>query len=284
MAGGSDQKKRARRHYRPTVEGLEALRLLSGAAQAHALSGMIVERDLLADPVHEQLEASEDARASAVSNATWDAALGHSLAELMSDPPTTSLAPVGMSYGSTIAAAPDSAAISSGLTQLNKYLNRAWYRAGIPAQLHDDNSQAVYATLLQNLGRPRFDSLVGEVGNWGIREVFSRETSEGIAFFRAVDMVKKRSQREKVYQSLESVDVPAASEAQKTAETLRAALQDAIEQNLNPREAALIQDTLMGKTPAEIAQQWGVAPKTVSNEKSRVLQKLREALVDHELN
>jgi DNA-binding CsgD family transcriptional regulator len=40
----------------------------------------------------------------------------------------------------------------------------------------------------------------------------------------------------------------------------------------------------MGKTPAEIALQWGVAPKTISNEKSRVLQKLREALVDHELN
>ena len=65
---------------------------------------------------------------------------------------------------------------------------------------------------------------------------------------------------------------------------LRAALQDAISQSLNPREAALIHDTLLGKTPAEIAQQWGVAPKTISNEKSRVLQKLREALVDHELN
>jgi DNA-binding CsgD family transcriptional regulator len=36
---------------------------------------------------------------------------------------------------------------------------------------------------------------------------------------------------------------------------------------------------LQGKTPAEIAQQWGVAPKTVSNEKTRVIQKLRDALV-----
>jgi DNA-binding CsgD family transcriptional regulator len=40
----------------------------------------------------------------------------------------------------------------------------------------------------------------------------------------------------------------------------------------------------MGKTPAEIADQWGVAPKTVSNEKTRVLQKLRLALADHEMN
>ena len=92
------------------------------------------------------------------------------------------------------------------------------------------------------------------------------------------------AQREKVYQSLESVDVPSDTGGQQTGATLRAALQDAIDRSLSPREAALIQDTLMGKTPAEIAQQWGVAPKTVSNEKSRVLQKLREALVDHELN
>ena len=287
LAGGSGQKKRTRRHYRPTVEGLEALRLLSGAAQAHLLPGMIVERDLSTDPVQEHHETSEDAKASTVSSATWDAALGHTLAELLSDPPATTLAPSGAtsaSTTSTFTAEPDSAAISSGLTHLNKYLNRAWYRAGIPAQLHDDNSQAVYTTLLQNLGRHRFDALVGEVGNWGIRDVFTRETSEGVAFFRAVDMVKKRAQREKVYQSLDSVDVPSDTGNQRTGATLRAALQDAIDQNLSPREAALIQDTLMGKTPAEIAQQWGVAPKTVSNEKSRVLQKLREALVDHELN
>ncbi len=244
---------------------------------------MVVERDLLTDPAHEHHESSEDAKASAVSSATWDEALSHSLAELLSDTPATTIAPSAVT-ASTLTAEPDSTAITSGLTQLNKYLNRAWYRAGIPAQLHDDNSQAVYATLLQNLGRQRFDALVGEVGNWGIRDVFSRETSEGVAFFRAVDMVKKRAQREKVYQSLESVDVPSDTGGQQTGATLRAALQDAIDRSLSPREAALIQDTLMGKTPAEIAQQWGVAPKTVSNEKSRVLQKLREALVDHELN
>ena len=44
---------------------------------------------------------------------------------------------------------------------------------------------------------------------------------------------------------------------------------------VQPREASLVYDTLMGKTPAEIALQWGVAPKTVSNEKTRVIQKLR---------
>ena len=64
----------------------------------------------------------------------------------------------------------------------------------------------------------------------------------------------------------------------------RDALEEAIDQALSPREAALIKDTLKGKTPAEIAVQWGIAPKTVSNEKTRVLQKLCDVLAQHELN
>jgi DNA-binding CsgD family transcriptional regulator len=285
LAGGGEKRTRARREYRPTVEGLEALRLLS-TASAHLVPGMVAERDLLADPGRGPLTPGPDTHSLPVSSATWDAALGHTrLADLLSDPTTTApVSPSTADSARTVRPTTDPALLNSGLAQLNKYLNRAWYRAGLPAQVHDDSSQAVYATLLQNLGRQRFDALVTEVGQWGIRDVFSRETSDGITFFRAVDMVKKRAQREKAHQSLDNVDVPSPGGEQRAGAALRAALQDAISQNLNPREAALIHDTLMGKTPAEIALQWGVAPKTISNEKSRVLQKLREALVDHELN
>ena len=174
--------------------------------------------------------------------------------------------------------------LTSGLSQLNKYLSRAWYRAGISPQLHDDSTQAVYATLLQQLGRSSFDSLIADVGHSGIKDVFTRETSEGLAFFRAVDMVKKRAQRERVHHSLDSLDVAGPVDSHGTSAARRQALLEAIEHTLKPREAALIRDTLMGKTPAEIADQWGVAPKTVSNEKTRVLQKLRLALADHEMN
>jgi RNA polymerase sigma factor (sigma-70 family) len=257
------------------------------AAQAHLLPGMVAEHDLRSDATHEPTALERDATPVAVSDAAWDAALGHTrLTDLLSEPETaiSASSSVGVTSSTTATQPADPAAVTAGLSQLDKYLNRTWYRAGLPAQVHDDSSQAVYATLLQGLGRNRFDGLVAEVGQWGIREVFSRETSDGIAFFRAVDMVKKRAQREKLHQSLDSVDVPARSSDQVSSVALRAALQDAISQSLNPREAALIHDTLMGKTPAEIAQQWGVAPKTISNEKSRVLQKLREALVDHELN
>lgn len=52
-----------------------------------------------------------------------------------------------------------------------------------------------------------------------------------------------------------------------------------IESSLNSRKAALIDATLRGETPAEIALRWGLAPKTVSNEKAQATRKLRDALV-----
>ena len=77
----------------------------------------------------------------------------------------------------------DASALSSGLAQLNKYLSRAWYRAGIPVQMHEDCTQAVYTTMLQQLGRDQFDALISDVGHSGIKDVFSRETNEGLDFF-----------------------------------------------------------------------------------------------------
>jgi DNA-binding CsgD family transcriptional regulator len=266
------------------VERLEVVRVLSSATQAHPLAGYAAEHDLLVDPDHPSalLPQSHD-QAPAISSDAWDAALVQTeLTDLLGGS-TGPVVTTGSAPAPQVAVAEtDLAAISSGLTQLNKYLNRAWYRAGIPAQSHDDSTQSVFTSLLQSMGRPRLDSLLAEVGQSGIKDVFSRETSEGVAFFRAVDMVKKRAQRERVHLSLDSFEVSSANDPGTAAR--RDALQEAIAHKLSPREAALIQDTLLGKTPAEIALSWGVAPKTVSNEKSRIFQKLRDVLADHELN
>jgi RNA polymerase sigma factor (sigma-70 family) len=250
---------------------MEALRLLSSAATAAPLSALAAEHDVLTDPTAGKLPQVNNL--PPVSSATWDAALVQThLADLLSG-----LSPSGGS-GSPSVATSDPSALASGLTQLNKYLNRAWHRAALPIGVHEDSSQAVYATLLHQLGRDRFEALVSDVGRVGIRDVFSRETNDGVAFFRAVDMVKKRAQRERAYQPLDAVDLAASSPSSET-RTRREALREAIDHSLSPREASLINDTLMGMTPAEIAHHWGVAPKTVSNEKTRVIQKLREVLL-----
>lgn len=257
LSGNRDGKKR--RSYRPAVEALEALRLLSSAAQT--LPELAVERDVIYAPL--PVEAPTPGFSEA--DAAWDEALGQThLADIL---------------GSTVGEEErDPEAVESGLLQLNRYLSRAWYRAGVAVQMHDDCSQAVYVTLLQNLGRNRFDSLLSEIGQTGIRDVLSRETADGPDFFRAVDTVKKRAQRERTYQPLDTAVAAGTATEVDSIAGWRNALQEAIDQSLNPREAALIYATLKGETPAEIASQWGVAPKTVSNEKTRVIQKLRDTL------
>ena len=73
MASGSEKNSRARREYRPTVEGLEALRLLSSATQAHPFAAVAAEHDLRADPAPQTGPLGDDS--PPVSDATWDAAL-----------------------------------------------------------------------------------------------------------------------------------------------------------------------------------------------------------------
>jgi RNA polymerase sigma factor (sigma-70 family) len=239
---------------------LEALRLLSGIAQAP------IDVALPLEPADVPVGATpiNPAPTSSATVSTWDDAIVASqLADL---------------FGTALDTTTD-AELSAGLAQLDRYLARAWFRAGIPPQQHDDCTQAVYTTLLQTVGRDQFDQLVSDVGQSGIRDVLSSETPEGPDFFRAIDSVKKRAQRERSYQSLDMVDSLYTNRSNLSTAELKSTLQEAISASLSPREAALIQATLQGETPAEIAEQWGIAPKTVSNEKTRALQKLRDVLV-----
>lgn len=232
--------------------------MLSGAAPA-MLPDVPIEQEVLPT-----IESTTPVEASGAEVA-WDAALGQSrLADLLET--------------STASAITHAEEFRDGLSQLDRYLGRTWSRAGIPPQKHDDCSQAVYLILLQSLGRDGFDHLVVEIGQFGIRDVLSRETAEGPDFFRAIDTVKKRAHRERGFLPLDGVADPQALSSIPDLEW-QDTIREAIDRTLSPREAALIQATLDGETPAEIAEQWGMAPKTVSNEKSRAFQKLREFLV-----
>jgi RNA polymerase sigma factor (sigma-70 family) len=270
----NERRPKGRRAYAPKVEVLEALRLLSGTATA-GLPQLVAEHGPLDGPAVIP-PALPDLPGS--SGETWDAALAQThLSDLLGSVPAAIPA---VTEPSSSATAADPSDVAAGLSQLDRYLNRTWYRAGIPTQQHDDCTQAVYAQLLQVLGRDTFESLAADVGQHGIRDVLSRETSEGPDFFRAIDTVKKRAQREKTFQTLDGQVDPVAANPESSAKTASSGdLHDAIARRLSPREAALVYETMKGSTPAEIAQQWGVAPKTVSNEKTRAFQKLREALV-----
>ena len=163
---------------------------------------------------------------------------------------------------------------AAGLAQLDRYLARAWHRAGIAPDRRDDCTQGVYLALIEGWRPDRFRSAVGEVSRRGVPAVFGRETPEGPGFFRAVDRIKKQAQRARSHVSLDAVGAPAARPEDRD----RVALREAIAAGLSRREAALIDATLAGESAAEIAAGWEVAAKTISNEKSRIVSKLRGLL------
>jgi RNA polymerase sigma factor (sigma-70 family) len=251
-----DGRRRTSQAYRPKVEALEALRLLD-AGLVPSLAPLVAEQAVAAQPVSIEPGLAHEA--------AWDAALEQTrLADLLGRPSEL-----------------DPQAILSGLDQLNRYLARCWARAGISSQAFEDCTQTVYEVLLEQHGREGFDQLAGDIGRNGVSKVLNWDAPDGPDFFRAVDMVKKRAQRTRSFQSLDDhhADLTDTAGGDGASADWRGALDEAIDRALSDREAALIRDTLQGKTPAEIAQQWGVAPKTISNEKSRAIQKLREVLV-----
>jgi len=260
-----DSRKKPRRSYRPTVEGLEALRLFSGLLGTPL--EIPSEHDWLPESDSEPGTAAPPVPADLDSEA-WDAALGATRpSEILK----------GRDRVSGLEAEADPESLKRGLNQLDRYLAATWARARLPERKHEDSTQAVYLTLLNRLGRPGFDRLVAEIGRSGVRDVLSRETAEGPDFFRAIDAAKKRAQRERAHASIEEglIDPPQPVRD----EDGIAALNEAIERTLSDREAELIRLTIAGESPAEIAERWGVAAKTVSNEKSRAFQKIRDFLL-----
>lgn len=211
----------------------------------------------------------------------WDAALDGTLLEEAPTRLTSDSAPMVTTAGTTAIGAisdrDEPEALQAGLHQLNRYLARCWTRAGISPQQFEDCSQAVFATMLKQFGRDGFDQTLDEIGREGIPRVLNRETPRGPDFFRAVDMIKKRALRQRSHQALDDhqYDLAHPSSAH---DDWSESLHEAINRSLNQREAELIQATLQGFSPSEIASQWGIAPKTVSNEKTRAFGKLRLAL------
>ena len=92
----------------------------------------------------------------------------------------------------------------AGFAQLARYLGRAWARAGIAPQRHEDCTQAMYLALIEDWGSDRFRHLVREIGRQGIRAVLAHEPGDGLDFLRAIDRVKKRARRARTHRESDS--------------------------------------------------------------------------------
>ena len=269
------QKGRATRRYQPGMERLEALTVLNAAIPT--LAELAPSSSIFQpEPTWQKSDSSSkiivpDLSAPVDSSAmdAWDAALAAQADQLTTN-------------GNSLADHFSESMAQVGYDRMERYLNRAWNKAGIAPPQDEDCTQSVYMVLLQRWGRDNFENLATHVGRDGLSTLVTRKSPVGLDFLRALDQIKKQTQRQMSRQTFLADESNAIAADRGYAGPDEIAMGRDMEQiikaSLAPREADLIRSTIQGDTPSEIAARWGVSAKTVSNVKSEALNKLQVVL------
>ena len=157
-------------------------------------------------------------------------------------------------------AAPTSA---KAVTDISKYCQTCWRNARLPADRWQDCTQEVFVRLLERVDADKWGSVLVD-----------DETIERREFLRAIDAVKKRTQRARKFSGL-SPDLPDRAPTNTVTKDDRDALAKAASELLSPRQQRLLALTADGWTVPEIAEELKTTPERVSDEKYKAVKKLQ---------
>lgn len=161
------------------------------------------------------------------------------------------------------AATPNLAPNSKAVTDISKYCQTCWRNARLPADRWQDCTQEVFVRLLERV----------EADKWG-SVLVDDETIERREFLRAIDAVKKRTQRARKFAGL-SPDLPDRQPMNTSARDDREAVAKAACELLSDRQRKLLNLTADGWTVPEIADELNTTPERVSDEKYKAVRKLQ---------
>jgi RNA polymerase sigma factor (sigma-70 family) len=179
---------------------------------------------------------------------------------------------VAVVLGTALAATPAKASASTAtepnsqaVTDISKYCQTCWRNARLPADRWQDCTQAVFVRLLERV----------EADKWGTVLVDS-ETAERREFLRAIDAVKKRTQRARKFATL-SPELPDRRPVSNSARDDREAVAKAAAEQLSPRQRRILELTADGWPVPDIATELGTTVERVSDEKYKAIRKLQHS-------
>lgn len=181
---------------------------------------------------------------------------------------------VAVVLGTALAGSPAQAKSSSAepaakaVTDISKYCQTCWRNARLPADRWQDCTQEVFIRLLERVDAERWHSVLVD-----------DETAERREFLRAIDAVKKRTQRARKFSGL-SPDHPERRVVNNTTKDDREAVSRAALEVLSPRQRRLLDLTADGWTVPEIATELGTTVERVSDEKYKAIKKLQHYFGD----
>ncbi len=170
---------------------------------------------------------------------------------------------VGTALGAMGSASASACDAVPATRDLSRYCTSCWRNARIQPDRWEDCTQEVLVRLLERVQPSHWD------------RILSSEGDDRREFLRAIDAVKKRTQRAKKAISLDA-DVPADRNHHEDVAEQRQTLLHLSQQHLNLRQERIVRLTLDGWNVSEIADRLDLPAARVSDEKYKAIQKLRQ--------
>jgi RNA polymerase sigma factor (sigma-70 family) len=181
---------------------------------------------------------------------------------------------VAMVLGTAMSALGTSSALASpapgeirAVTDISRYCTACWRNARLDPHCWTDCTQEVFCRLLERV----------DLNSW--ERVLKDEGEERREFLRAIDAVKKRSQRSRRFASAAADAIADRRDLhdRRLAED-REAVSKAAAECLSGRQRSILQLSFEGWSAHEIGAKLRLAPERVSDEKYKAIRKLREQL------
>jgi RNA polymerase sigma factor (sigma-70 family) len=169
--------------------------------------------------------------------------------------------------GSAPAAVAEAPSTLRAVADMSRYCTTCWRNARLHPDCWGDCTQEVLERMLERVGPDGWD------------QVLTSDGEERREFLRAIDTVKKRSQRQRKPVAV-PLDVFADRhdlEERRLVED-RETVRDAAKELLSERQQRILQLSLEGWSVHDIATELKTGPERVSDEKYKAIRKLREHL------
>jgi len=153
----------------------------------------------------------------------------------------------------------------STVNDISRYCTACWRNARLPMERWSDCTQEVLQRLL------------GTIPAAGWTRVLAGDSAERLEFLRAIDAVKKRSQRDGKRSRPLIGPVPDPRDVnERSHQDDRAAVAQAAEDLLSPRQQQILQMSFEGWSVHDLARELQLPAERVSDEKYKAIRKLRE--------
>ena len=158
-------------------------------------------------------------------------------------------------------------ATAKAIADMSRYCAACWRNARLPADCWNDCTQEVLRRLLERVPPDAWD------------QVLRGDGDEHREFLRAIDTVKKRSQRARKFSPAVECVADRNDPYRRDLREQREVVQQAAVEVLSPRQQRILQLSFEGWSVHDMAQELQLPVERVSDEKYKAIRKLRSHLL-----